>query len=33
VVVTSTLSARGEICARGEVIAIQVPEDLVLSGG
>jgi len=33
VVITATLSARGEVCARGEVIAIQVPEDLVMDGG
>jgi len=33
VVITTTLSARGEVCARGEVIAIQVPEDLVMDGG
>lgn len=29
VVILSTLSARGEVCARGEVIAVQVPEHLV----
>ena len=29
VVVSSTLSARGDICARGEVVAVQVPDDLV----
>jgi len=29
VVVESTLSADGNICARGEVIAIQVPEHLI----
>jgi acyl-coenzyme A thioesterase PaaI-like protein len=29
VVVASTLSARGEICARGEVLAIQAPEHLL----
>lgn len=28
VVVTSTLSANGEICARGEVLAVQMPEHL-----
>jgi acyl-CoA thioesterase FadM len=28
VVVTSTLSANGEICARGEVVAVQMPEHL-----
>ena len=28
VVVTSTLSANGEICARGEVVAVQMPERL-----
>jgi len=32
VIVTSTLSANGEICARGEVVAVQMPEYLV-SGG
>lgn len=29
VVVTATLSAEGEICARGEVVALQVPEHLM----
>lgn len=29
VVVAATLSAEGEVCARGEVVAIQVPEHLV----
>ena len=29
VVVTVTLSARGELCARGEVVAVQVPAHLV----
>lgn len=29
VVVESTLSADGLVCARGEVIAVQVPEHLV----
>ena len=29
VVVESTLSANGNICARGEVVAIQVPEHLI----
>ena len=28
VVVTSTLSANGQICARGEVVAVQMPEHL-----
>lgn len=28
VVVTSTLSAKGEVCARGEVVAVQMPEHL-----
>ena len=28
VVVTATLSAQGEICARGEVVAVRVPETL-----
>jgi acyl-CoA thioesterase FadM len=31
IVVTATLSAEGEICARGEVIAVQLPEHM-LSG-
>lgn len=31
VVVSSTLSANGEVCARGEVIAVQVPESLIPS--
>lgn len=31
VVVASTLSARGEVCARGEVVAVQIPDNLVLS--
>jgi acyl-coenzyme A thioesterase PaaI-like protein len=30
VVVESTLSARGEVCARGEVVAVQLPDDFVL---
>jgi acyl-coenzyme A thioesterase PaaI-like protein len=29
VVVTITLSANGEICARGEVLAVQLPEDML----
>lgn len=33
VVVESTLSAQGQICARGEVIAIQAPEHLLAEGG
>ena len=32
VVVTSTLSANGEICARGEVVAVQMPEHLATTG-
>lgn len=32
VVVTSTLTANGEICARGEVVAVQLPEDFVPHG-
>ena len=31
VVVASTLSAEGEVCARGEVVAVQVPEDWIPS--
>jgi len=30
VVVSSTLAAQGEICARGEVVAVQLPEDFKL---
>lgn len=30
VVVESTLSAKGEICARGEVVAVQLPEEMTL---
>jgi acyl-coenzyme A thioesterase PaaI-like protein len=29
VVVAATLSAEGEVCAEGEVVAVQVPEDLI----
>jgi acyl-coenzyme A thioesterase PaaI-like protein len=29
VVIASTLSAGGEVCARGEVVAVQVPEHLM----
>ena len=29
VVVTTTLSVDGEICARGEVVAVQIPDDMV----
>jgi acyl-coenzyme A thioesterase PaaI-like protein len=29
VIISSTLSARGEVCARGEVVAVQVPDSLV----
>lgn len=29
VVVTATLSAGGQVCARGEVVAVQMPEHLV----
>jgi acyl-coenzyme A thioesterase PaaI-like protein len=34
VVISATLSARGEICAQGEVIAVQVPDQMIkeLSG-
>jgi acyl-CoA thioesterase FadM len=28
VVVTAALSAQGEVCARGEVVAVQVPESM-----
>ena len=30
VVVSATVSARGEVCARGEVVTVQLPENLVL---
>lgn len=30
VVVTTDLSVKGEVCARGEVVAIQVPDELLL---
>jgi len=33
VVVESTLSARGVVCARGEVVAIQMPDDFQLKSG
>jgi len=33
VVIATTLSARGEVCAHGEVIAIQVPEHLAGGSG
>jgi acyl-coenzyme A thioesterase PaaI-like protein len=29
VVVTTTLSAKGEVCARGEVVAVQMPDHLI----
>jgi acyl-coenzyme A thioesterase PaaI-like protein len=32
VVMTATLSAQGQVCARGEVIAIQMPEHMVQAG-
>lgn len=28
-VVSATLSAQGEVCAQGEVIAVQVPEHML----
>jgi len=28
VVVSTTLSARGEVCARGEVVAVQIPDNM-----
>ena len=31
VVVSATLSAEGEICARGEVVAVQMPEHMIPS--
>jgi len=33
VVMTATLSAQGEICARGEVVAVQMPEHLAQAVG
>ena len=33
VVVGATLSAQGEVCARGEVVAVQMPEHLVPGKG
>lgn len=33
VVVNATVSANGEICARGQVIAVQMPERMVASSG
>lgn len=32
VVVSSTLYANGEVCARGEVVAVQIPEHLIPEG-
>ena len=32
VVMTATLSAQGEVCARGEVVAIQMPEHMAQAG-
>jgi hypothetical protein len=29
VIVSLTLSAGGEICARGEVVAVQMPENMI----
>ncbi|MCB9422190.1 MAG: PaaI family thioesterase [Ardenticatenaceae bacterium] len=29
VIVATTLSSKGEVCARGEVVAVQVPEELM----
>jgi acyl-CoA thioesterase FadM len=33
VVVSATLSAQGEVCARGEVVAVQVPDHLLHRDG
>ncbi len=33
VVMSMTLSAKGEICARGEVVAVQMPENLATAKG
>jgi hypothetical protein len=30
VIVSSTLSANGEICAKGKVVAVKMPEDFVI---
>jgi len=32
VVVSSTISANGEICVRGEVVAVQMPESMIPQG-
>jgi acyl-coenzyme A thioesterase PaaI-like protein len=32
VVVAATLSAQGEICARGQVVAVQIPENMAPAG-
>ncbi len=32
VIVTATLNAKGEVCARGEVTAVQMPENLASQG-
>ena len=32
VVVAVTLSARGTVCARGEVVAVKLPKDFLLNG-
>ena len=33
IVVTASLSAQGEVCARGEVVAVEVPENMFPAGG
>jgi hypothetical protein len=33
VVVSATLSAEGEVCARGEVVAVRMPERMTLPPG
>jgi acyl-coenzyme A thioesterase PaaI-like protein len=33
VVVEVTVSAQGKLCARGEVVAVQMPEDMMPKGG
>lgn len=33
VVVTATVSAKDEVCARGEVVAVQMPEQMMPAGG
>jgi hypothetical protein len=32
VVVSATVSAEGEVCARGQVVAVQMPERMMAQG-